>query len=75
MIPGYATILMQPNEIPLYMFIVPILNTISAFKIVLGMNINYTYLTMALVSSVVYVAISLKIAVLLFEREKVLFRS
>lgn len=75
MIPGYATILMQPNEIPLYMFIVPILNTISAFKIVLGMSINYTYLTMALVSSVVYVAISLKIAVLLFEREKVLFRS
>ena len=32
MIPGYATILMQPNEIPLYMFIVPILNTISPLR-------------------------------------------
>lgn len=75
MIPGYATILMPPNEMPLYMFVVPILNTISAFKIVLGLNINYTYLTIALASSVVYVIISLKIAVSLFKREKVLFRS
>jgi len=75
MIPGYATILMPPNEMPLYMFIVPILNTISAFKIVLGLNINYTYLTIALASSVVYVIISLKIAVTLFNKEKVLFRS
>ena len=75
MIPGYATILMQPNEIPLYMFVVPVLNTISAFKIVLGLNINYTYLTLALVSSVIYVLISLKIAVSLFKRENVLFRS
>ncbi|OPZ91638.1 MAG: ABC-2 family transporter protein [Firmicutes bacterium ADurb.Bin419] len=75
MIPGYATILMQPNEIPVYMFMVPILNTISAFKIVLGLNINYTYLTLALVSSLVYVAISLRIAVYLFKKENVLFRS
>ncbi len=75
MIPGYATILMPPNEMPLYMFVVPILNTISAFKIVLGLNINYTYLTIALASSVVYVIVSLKIAVALFKREKVLFRS
>jgi sodium transport system permease protein len=75
MIPGYATILMQPNEIPLYMFVVPVLNTISAFKIVLGLNINYAYLTLALVSSVVYVLISLKIAVSLFKRKNVLFRS
>lgn len=75
MIPGYATILMQPNEIPLYMFVVPVLNTISAFKIVLGLNINYAYLMLALVSSVVYVLISLKIAVSLFKKENILFRS
>ncbi|WP_010245515.1 ABC transporter permease [Acetivibrio cellulolyticus] len=75
MIPGYATILMQPNEIPLYMFVVPVLNTISAFKMVLGLNINYTYLILALASSVVYVIISLKIALSLFKRENVLFRS
>lgn len=75
MIPGYATILMQPNEIPLYMYVVPVLNTISAFKTVLGVNINYTYLAVALASSVVYVIISLKIAISLFNRENVLFRS
>lgn len=75
MIPGYATILMQPNEIPLYMYVVPVLNTISAFKTVLGVNINYTYLAISLVSSVIHVIISLKIAISLFNRENVLFRS
>jgi sodium transport system permease protein len=75
MIPGYATILMQSNEIPLYMFFVPVLNTISAFKIVLGLNINYAHLAIALVSSIVYVLISLKIAVSLFQKENILFRS
>lgn len=75
MIPGYATILMPPNEMPLYMFVVPVLNTISAFKIVLGLNINYTYLVIAIASSMVYVIISLKIAVFLFKRENVIFRS
>ena len=75
MIPSYATIFMQPNEIPLYMYVVPVLNTISAFKTVLGVNINYTYLAIALTSSSIYVIISLKIAISLFNREKVLFRS
>jgi len=74
-IPGYSTILMQPNEIPLFMYVVPVLNTISAFKTVLGVNINYTYLAIALASSVVYVIVSLKIAISLFNRESVLFRS
>lgn len=75
MIPGYATILMQPNEIPVYMFVIPVLNTISAFKIVLGYNINYAHLILALGSSIVYVAISLSIASTLFKKEKVLFRT
>jgi len=75
MIPGYATILMQPNEIPLYMYVVPILNTISAFKTVLGVNVNYTCLAIALTSSVAYVIISLRIAISLFNKERVLFRS
>lgn len=75
MIPGYATIFMQPNEINPYMFLVPVLNTISAYKIVLGHNINYVYLGMAIVSSLIYVIATLGIAVALFRKEKVLFRT
>lgn len=75
MIPGYATMFMQPGDIPTYMFLVPILNTISAFKMILGGSINYTNLTMALVSSVVFVVISLVVAASMFNKEKVLFRS
>lgn len=75
MIPGYATIFMQPNEINPYMFLIPVLNTISAYKIVLGHNINYVYLGMAIVSSLIYVIATLGIAVVLFRKEKVLFRT
>ena len=75
MIPGYATMFMQSNEISPYMFLVPVLNTISAFKIVLGFNINYTYLLMALGSSLIYVVLALSIAATLFKKEKMLFRT
>lgn len=75
MVPSYATMFMQPSEVPLYMFLVPILNTISSFKIVLGGAINYASLALALISSLAYVAISLWLAASLFNKEKVLFRS
>ncbi|MFZ5987392.1 MAG: ABC transporter permease [Bacillota bacterium] len=75
MIPGYSTMLMQPNEIPSYMFVVPVVNAISAFKMVLGANINYTYLLLALCSSVAYVIATLGLAASLFNKEKVLFRT
>jgi len=51
MIPAFSTMLMQPNDIPAYMFLVPVMNTLAAFKIVLGGSINYFYLLMALGSS------------------------
>ncbi|HOM03711.1 MAG TPA: ABC transporter permease [Acetivibrio sp.] len=75
MMPAFATMLMQPNDIPVYMFLVPVMNTLSAFKIVLGGSINYSYLLMALGSSAVYVVITLWLAAALFKKEKVLFRS
>ncbi len=75
MVPSYATMFMQPTEVPSYMFLVPILNTISSFKIILGGAINYTSLGLALFSSLVYVAITLWLAASLFNKEKVLFRS
>jgi len=75
MIPGYATMFMQPKEIPVYMFFVPVLNALSALKTVFGYSINYTYLFITLGSSVVYVIISLWLTSSLFKKEKYLFRS
>lgn len=75
MIPAYATMFTQPTDIKFYTFFIPILNTISAFKMVLGGIIDYTALVAALLSSVVYLAISLAFAASMFNKEKVLFRS
>jgi sodium transport system permease protein len=75
MIPTYATMFMQPSGIPLYMFLLPVLNTVAAFKMVLGGVINYPHLAMVLGSSLVYVCISLAIAAALFKKEKYLFRN
>lgn len=75
MMPAFATMLMQPNDIPVYMFLTPVMNSLAAFKIVLGGSINYIYLLMALGSSIVYVVITLWLAATLFKKEKVLFRT
>lgn len=75
MIPGYATMFMQPNDIQTFMFLMPVLNTIAALKMVLGGLINYVNLLMALGSSIIYVAGTLWLAARLFSQEKILFRS
>ncbi len=75
MIPAYATMFTQPSEIQWYMYIVPVLNTISAFKMVLGGIINYSNLVMALVSSAVYVVGAIVLAAWMFTKERALFRS
>ncbi len=75
MVPAYATMMLQPSDIELYMFFVPLLNAIASLKMVLGNVINYTYLEIALATSFIYVAISLLFAASLFKKEKVLFRS
>ena len=75
MIPGYATIFMQPGDLRTYMFAVPVLNTISAFKMILGGVINYADLLIALVTSVIFVAVTLWLAASLFKKEKIMFRT
>ncbi|HHW47539.1 MAG TPA: ABC transporter permease [Clostridiaceae bacterium] len=75
MIPGYATMFTQPADIQLVMYFIPVINTISAFKMVLSGTINYTNLLAALLSSVVYVALTLTLATSMFNKEKALFRS
>lgn len=75
MVPAYTNMFTQPNDIPFYSFLLPVVNTISAFKIVLGGSVNYFYLLMAFASSIVYVIAALAVAVMMFKREKFLFRS
>ena len=75
MIPAYATMFTQPTDIKMYIFLVPILNTISTFKMLLGGIIDYTALLIALSSSIVYLAITLAFTASLFNKEQVLFRS
>ncbi len=75
MAPGYATIFLQPGDMQTYMFAVPVLNTIAAFKMILGDAVNYENLMLALVTSVVFVAVTLGLAASLFKKEKILFRS
>jgi len=75
MIPGYSTMFLQPSDLSPVMFALPVMNTISAFKMLLGGNIIYSNLILALGTSIVFVAITLWIAATLFKKEKVLFRS
>jgi len=75
MIPAYATMMLQPGDVKLYMFFIPLLNVIASLKMVLGNIINYTYLGIALGTSIIYVVISLIFAASLFNKEKVLFRN
>ncbi|MCX8128533.1 MAG: ABC transporter permease [Clostridia bacterium] len=75
LIPAYTTMFMQANDIPVYMFLVPILNTISAIKMVLGGVIIYSKLILAVGSSIVYMIATTSLAAWMFTREKVLFRS
>ena len=75
MVPGYATMFMQPGDLQPFMFVLPVLNTISAFKMVLGGVVNYTNLLLALVTSILFVIITLWLAASLFKKERILFRS
>lgn len=75
MVPGYATMFLQPGDLQTFMFVLPVLNTIAAFKMILGGVISYPDLILALVTSVIFVAVTLWLAASLFKKEKVLFRS
>jgi sodium transport system permease protein len=74
-LPSYATMFMQPSDVPTFMFALPLLNTFAALKMVLGGIVNYSNLLLALGSSIVFVIIAFLFAARLFNKEKVLFRS
>ena len=75
MVPAYATMFMQASDISPVMFALPVLNTIAAFKMIMGGNIIYSNLIIALVTSAIFVALTLWFAASIFKKEKVMFRS
>jgi sodium transport system permease protein len=75
MVPAYATMFTQASDLSPVMFTLPVLNTIAAFKMILGGNIIYSNLIIALAASVIFVALTLWFAASVFKKESVLFRS
>jgi sodium transport system permease protein len=74
MIPGYATMFLQPGDLTVVMFLLPVMNTIASFKMLLGGMINYGYLFISLAASLVFVALTLWLAASFFSKEKIIFR-
>lgn len=68
-----SMILGQENALGLAL--VPVLNTALAMKQVLAGTFNIPFLSMALVSSIGYALLALKLVVSMFDRETVLFRA
>ncbi|AIS51604.1 ABC-type Na+ efflux pump, permease component [Thermoanaerobacter kivui] len=73
-IPAYLVMYKMPNEIPISYFAIPVFGTISIFKELLYGIINMTHISIFVFSSIVYVAISIYIAALMFKQEWALFR-
>jgi len=73
-IPAYLVMYKMPNEIPISYFAIPVFGTISVFKELLYGIVNMTHIGIFVFSSIVYVAISIYIAALMFKQEWALFR-
>ncbi|WAM33779.1 ABC transporter permease [Caldicellulosiruptor morganii] len=74
-IPPYLTMYKMPNELTDTYFVLPLVNAISILKELIYDIINLQHLALFVVSSLVYIAISISFASKMFENEKVLFRS
>lgn len=74
-IPLYLTMYKMPNELTNTYFALPLVNAISVLKELIFDIVNLQHLMIFVVSSLVYIIISIKFAAKMFENEKVLFRN
>ncbi|WPX08940.1 ABC transporter permease [Anaerocellum danielii] len=74
-IPPYLTMYKIPNELTDTYFVLPLVNAISVLKELIYDIVNLQHLGLFIISSLVYIIISIKFATRMFENEKVLFRS
>lgn len=74
-IPPYLTMYKMPNELTDIYFVLPLVNAISILKELIYDIVNLQHLGLFIISSLVYIIISIKFAASMFENEKVLFRN
>lgn len=74
-IPPYLTMYKMPNELTDTYFVLPLVNAISILKELIYDIVNLQHLGLFVISSLVYIVISIKFAARMFENEKVLFRN
>ncbi len=73
--PGIATQFMQAADAATWVYAVPLLNAIFAYKELLEGVVNWSHLGLVLVSSLVFAFVCLRVTVSLFEKEQVVFRT
>lgn len=74
-IPAYMVMYKMPNEIPTFYFALPVFGTISIFKDLLYGIVNMAHIEIFIVSSLVYISISVYLAAVMFKQEWALFRA
>lgn len=75
MVPAYSTMMLQPGDVKEYMMLIPLYNVIASMKLALGGISNIRLYAIAIVSSLVFLAIILVIVLKMLKKESVLFRS
>ncbi|WP_206199012.1 ABC transporter permease [Thermoanaerobacterium sp. PSU-2] len=74
-IPAYMVMYKMPNEIPAFYFALPVFGTISIFKDLLYGIVSMAHIGIFIVSSLVYISISVYLAAVMFKQEWALFRA
>lgn len=72
---GMASMFMTAADIQWWMMLLPVINVVASLKLVLGGGINYTFLLVGVLSSLVYMLCALYFVRKLFSKEKYLFRA
>ena len=75
MIIGFFSMFMSAKDVSLWMMFVPVMNIVSAMKLVLGGNADLLYLLCGVGSSLIYMLLALSLVRRLFSKEKYMFRS
>lgn len=74
LIPAYFTMFKTPNDFTESYFVIPLINSLAIFKELIYGVLNAQHILSFVLSSVIYLIISIMFASKMFENEKVLFR-
>jgi len=74
-LPGILTQFVDPANVNNSLFCMPLLNGILVFKEILMNEIDWSHVTTTVISSVLWIALAIRLTVSIFKRESVLFRT